>query len=78
VLDRVELRVLDVPLEIQFVTDRVLPETSLPEHVFAVGMALKRHTSGNTRVRELRFDAPPTAGEIRLRRQSPNRMQVLA
>ena len=52
VLDRVEMHVVDVPLEIALVPDRVLPEAPLPERVFAIAMAFDRYTGGNKPMRE--------------------------
>jgi hypothetical protein len=64
VLDRVEVHIIDVPLEIAFVANRVLPEAPLPECVFAIGKALDRNAGGNKPMGEMRLDSPPAAGEI--------------
>ncbi len=63
-LDRVEVHVVDVSLEIDLVPNRVLPKAPLPECVFAIAMALDRHAGGNEPMREIRLDSPPAAGEI--------------
>ena len=46
--DRIEMDVINVPLEILLVSDGVLPEPALPKRGFAVPMA----DGGDTRLRE--------------------------
>src|SRR5689334_19173347 len=78
VLHWIEMHVIDVPLEIGLVADRVLPKAPLPKHKFTVALTRDRHTGGNKGVRETRLDALPATGEIGVAlRQSPNRMQVV-
>jgi hypothetical protein len=78
VLDRIEMHVVDVPLEISLVSNRVLPEAPLPEHVFAIAMTRHRHAVGHQPMREVRFDALPAAGEVGIAcRQRPDGMQVI-
>ena len=64
VLNRVEVQVVDVPLESDLVVNRVLSKAPLPECVFAIAMAFDRHAGGNKPVREIRLDPSPAAGEI--------------
>ena len=40
VLDRIEVDVVDVPLEISLIPNRMLPKAPLPECVFTIAMAL--------------------------------------
>ena len=64
VLNRVEVQVVDVPLEIDLVANRVLSKAPLPECVFAIAMTLDRHPGGNKPMREIRLDSLPAAGKI--------------
>jgi len=47
VFDRIEVHVVDVPLEIDLIPNRVLPKASLPERVFAIAMAFERNAGGD-------------------------------
>jgi hypothetical protein len=64
VLDRFEVDVVNVPLEIKLVPYRVLPKAPLPECVSAIAMALHRYSGGCKPMREMRFYSFPAAGEI--------------
>src|SRR5438552_9309132 len=77
-LDRIEVDVVDVSLEILLSSNCVLPKSPLPERVFAAAMALDRHARGDKAMREIRLDTLPAAGKIGIaRRQRPYRMQMV-
>jgi hypothetical protein len=61
-LERVEVHVVDVSLEILLIPDGVFPKAPLPQRMFA--MALDRCAGGDKAMREMRLDPPPAAGEI--------------
>src|SRR5437763_1951424 len=76
VLDRVEVHVVDVSLEILLIANGVFPKAPLPECVFAIAMAFDRHASGDKTMREMRLDPLPASGEIGIARwQRPDDMQ---
>src|SRR5947209_10409474 len=47
VLDWIEMDVIDVPRKVRFITDRVLPESSLPESIFSAAVLPERQSSGD-------------------------------
>jgi len=70
--------VINMPLEIFLIPDRVLPESSLPKLVFAAFIARYRHPRRDHASRKEALDAPPSPGEIRIiRTQCDDRMQVI-
>src|SRR5215212_3182446 len=77
-LDRVEVHVVDVALEILFTSNRMLPKAPLPQRIFAVAMALDRRPGSNEPMREMRLDSLPAAREIRITgRQCPDGMRMV-
>jgi hypothetical protein len=66
VLDGIVVNVIDVPSQIFFVTDRVLPETSLPQSIFSAPVALIVEPLGDDVPRKKAFDALPSSGKIRV------------
>jgi len=62
-LDRIEMDVVDVALEISLVTDCVLPEATLPERLLAIGMGRDRDARACECVREPAFDQAHPDGE---------------
>src|SRR5215208_5195842 len=77
-LDRVEVHVGDVSLEILLISNCVFPKAALPKCIFAVAMALDRRPGSNEPMREMRLDSLPAAREIRITgRQCPDGMQMV-
>jgi hypothetical protein len=78
-LDRVEMYVIDVPLEILLVAQRMFPVSSLPNTALASGGAARRNRFASGQgAGECRFDQAPAHGKIGVAfRQSPNRMKML-
>jgi len=78
VLDRIEVDVVDVSLEILLVPNGVFPKAPLPQRIFAIAMALDRRAGGDKTMRDMRLDPPPAAGEIGIAGwQRPDGMQVI-
>ena len=66
-LHRIEMNVIDVPREIRFVAQRVLPVTPLPDAPFSLFCAAPRDRfAARQGARKGRFDEPPTQREIRV------------
>jgi hypothetical protein len=59
VLDRIEMDVVHMPLEIVIVADRVLPESPLPQCMFSVWVARDRHARSGDGRREPALDELP-------------------
>src|SRR5204863_9736039 len=64
VLDRIEVHVVDVSLEILLIPNSVFPKAPLPQRIVAIAMALDRCAGGDKVMREMRLDSPPAAREI--------------
>lgn len=67
VLDRVAVDAVDVPNRIQFVADRMLPKSPLPQRIFSTPIALTRDPAGDDVAREQAFDLLPCAAAAPLR-----------
>jgi hypothetical protein len=65
VLDRIEMDVVDMPLQIPIIADGMLPIAALPDSAFAARRLARRarHLSGKT-ARKSTFDQAPAQGEI--------------
>ena len=77
-LDRVDMNVIDVALEIPVIADRVLPKTTLPKCKFTIGVARDGRARFHSGIRESAFDQSPPIWIIRIsRRQRHEDMQVI-
>ena len=61
-LHGIDVGVIDVPLEIPVVADRVFPKSSLPQRVFAIRVALDWCTRFDDGCGEAAFDQLPRVG----------------
>jgi hypothetical protein len=79
VLDRIEMNIVAVALEIGFVPQRVLPEAPLPDAPFAFGhTAVRRALARRHRARECTLDEPPPRREIRIAiRKRPDGVEMI-
>jgi hypothetical protein len=76
--DRIEMNIIDMPGEIVFVANGVLPKPLLPKREIAVRIALQLNSGVDQRVAETPFDPPPAARKIRIiQRQCEDGMQVI-
>jgi len=67
VLHRVEVDVIDVPVQVVFVADQVFPVTPLPDAAFAPGDAARGSTfRRRKRTGESSLDLGPAAGVVRV------------
>jgi len=66
VLYWIVVNVIHVPNKICLVTNGVFPITSLPQCKLAVRMAPNRSPRSQQSAAKVSFDAPPSAGEIRI------------
>jgi hypothetical protein len=67
----------DMPGQILIITNRMLPEPSLPYGVFTLSIAGQRNPATRQGTGESGFDRPPVAGIIGIAlRQGPNGMKV--
>ena len=77
-LDRVEVDVIHMPLEIVIIPDRVFPESSLPQNILSTSVAETINSPGSDAAREVPLDLLPSCGEISVtRRQGHDDMKVI-
>ena len=78
-LDRIDMDIIDVTGEIIFITNGVLPITSLPYSAFALGgTAFGNPFASRNTARETRFDQPPAHGKVGIAvRLCPDRVKVI-
>jgi hypothetical protein len=77
-LDRIEVDVIDVSLEIPLIADGVFPKSALPQPEFSIPMARDGSARFRDGVREPAFDQPPPIWVIRIsRRQRHDDMQMV-
>ena len=78
-LDRIEMNVIDVALEIPVVLNRMFPESTLPDATFAFLLTAARYRlSYRQNARKVRFDQPPPSREIVIPvRERPNGMDMI-
>ena len=79
VLDRIEMNVIDMPREIAFIAERVLPIAPLPQAALAFAGTARRNTFvGRQVMREDCFDEAPSQCKIGIvLRQRPDGMHVV-
>ena len=83
VLSRVPMDVVDAPLEVFLITDRMLPKTRLPNPASSFLLLRRRNvcfgaTAGNPMVREQLLDSLPSRRIIGVALwQDPNHLQVI-
>jgi hypothetical protein len=66
VLDRIEVNVIHMPVEIRVIHNLVFPETPLPDALFSFGnFACGAHRCGAKAGRKKPFDDAPASAEIR-------------
>jgi hypothetical protein len=77
-LDRIVVDVIDMTRQIRLISNGVLPEPSLPEHVLAPMVARDRKSSANHLSREQALDPAPSSGKIPVVfRQREDRVQMI-
>jgi hypothetical protein len=78
-LDRIEMHIIDMPLQINIVANLVFPETPLPDSLLALrNFAGRESFARRQRTGEQAFDQTPAPAEIRITvRQPPYRVQVV-
>src|SRR5690242_16777503 len=77
-LDRVEVNVVDVALEVPFIANGMFPESSLPQRQFTIRMACAGDARRKHVVTEMPFDASPPSRKIPVaRRQGENCVQMV-
>jgi hypothetical protein len=59
--DRIEMDIIDMPCEVAFVTDGVLPKPPLPKPEVAIGPALEMKSRVDQGAAEMSLDSPPAA-----------------
>jgi hypothetical protein len=79
VLDRIEVKVIDVPPQIVFVSKGVFSESPLPNSAFAlVSLAIRPPFSRRQRPQKIRLYSPPAIRVIRIAEwQAPDCMQMI-
>ena len=65
-LNWIEVNIVDMPLEITFVADSVLPESPLPQSHLTVWAACNRTSSLDNCAGKLAFDERPADGKVRI------------
>ncbi len=77
-LDRIEMDVVEVPRKVFVIADRMLPESSLPQHVLALGIGFDRNAVGDDASGEEALQPAPPAREIGIiLRKRKDRMEVI-
>lgn len=62
--DRIEMDIIDMPLEVAVVADSVPPKTPLPKREIAIRPTLEIKARLDQGVAEIPLDSPPQAREI--------------
>src|SRR4051794_24193712 len=76
--ERIEMNIIDMPCEVAFVANGVLPKPSLPKRKISIRVALQLNSGIDQRATEMPFDPPPARRKIRIiRRQCKDGMQVI-
>ena len=72
------MNIVDMPLEVVFVANGVLPKSSLPKRETAIRITLQLNSGINQCATEMSFDPPPVSRKICvIRRQCEDGMQVI-
>ena len=72
------MNIIDMPREVVFVANGVLPKSFLPKREAAICIALQLNSGIDQRAAEMPFDPPPASRKIRIiRRQCEDGMQVI-
>jgi hypothetical protein len=75
---RIEMNVINMPREVAFIANPMLPKPSLSKRKIAARIALQRRAGMNQCAAETPFDPPPASRKIRvIRRQGEDGMQVI-
>ena len=59
--DGIEMNVVDVPCEVVFIANGVLPKSPLPKREIAIRIALQLGSGIDQRSAEMPFDPPPAS-----------------